>query len=168
MGGGFWGIEDRSDTIYGAIQPLVKGTGDIAQPALQIVDGGLALLAGDLTLSAFEDELSTQWPASLSGNERAFRVLSAFWRIMQQAGEKFGADLILADHGPNLGAINRVGLISADYVVIPLSPDLYSLQGLRNLGPTFSEVAGSGRTASIVSRVWISNCLKAACKRSGT
>lgn len=40
------------------------------------------------------------------------------------------------DLGPNLGAINRAALIAADYVVIPLSPDLFSLQGLRNLGPT--------------------------------
>jgi len=37
--------------------------------------------------------------------------------------------------GPNLGAINRSAIIAADYVVIPLAPDLYSLQGLRNLGP---------------------------------
>jgi len=133
-----WGGGPKdSVTIYQAIRPLVRGTGDIARPVLQIVNDDLALLAGDLTLSAFEDELSTQWPASLSGNERAFRVLSALWRIMQQAGKEFSADLILADLGPNLGSINRVGLISADYVVIPLSPDLYSLQGLRNLGPTF-------------------------------
>ena len=40
------------------------------------------------------------------------------------------------DLGPNLGAINRAALISANYVVVPLSPDLFSLQGLRNLGPT--------------------------------
>ena len=31
------------------------------------------------------------------------------------------------------------GLIAADFVVIPLSPDLFSLQGLRNLGPTFRD-----------------------------
>lgn len=44
--------------------------------------------------------------------------------------------MVLIDVGPNLGAINRSALISADYVVIPLAPDLFSLQGLRNLGPT--------------------------------
>src|SRR5262249_19545549 len=38
--------------------------------------------------------------------------------------------------GPNLGAINRAALVSADHVVIPLAADLFSLQGLRNLGPT--------------------------------
>ena len=54
---------------------------------------------------------------------------------MQQAGEKHGADVILIDLGPNLGAINRAALIASDFVVIPLGPDLFSLQGLRNLGP---------------------------------
>ena len=36
----------------------------------------------------------------------------------------------------NLGAINCSALIGSDYVVIPLAADLFSIQGLRNLGPT--------------------------------
>ena len=47
--------------------------------------------------------------------------------------------MILVDLGPNLGSINRAALIAADYVVIPLAPDLFSLQGLRNLGPAFEK-----------------------------
>ncbi|MBF0439129.1 MAG: ParA family protein, partial [Magnetococcales bacterium] len=43
------------------------------------------------------------------------------------------------DLGPNLGAINRAAMIASDFVVIPLGPDLYSLQGLRNLGPTLTQ-----------------------------
>jgi cellulose biosynthesis protein BcsQ len=43
--------------------------------------------------------------------------------------------VILVDLGPNLGAINRAALVAADYVVIPLGPDLFSLQGMQNLGP---------------------------------
>lgn len=43
---------------------------------------------------------------------------------------------MLLDIGPNLGAINRAVLTAAQYVVVPLVPDLFSLQGLRNLGPT--------------------------------
>lgn len=37
--------------------------------------------------------------------------------------------------GPNLGAINRAALLSADFLLVPLAADLFSLQGLRNLGP---------------------------------
>jgi hypothetical protein len=46
------------------------------------------------------------------------------------------AEIILMDLGPNLGALNRAALIAADYITVPLAPDLFSLQGLRNLGPT--------------------------------
>ena len=41
--------------------------------------------------------------------------------------------------GPNLGAINRSAIIAADFVVFPLAPELFSLQGLRNLGPTLRD-----------------------------
>lgn len=139
-----WPEGKHPATIFGCIQPLLHGTGDIAFPHVvdvtefqpQLFSGPIALLAGDLLLSSFEDELSDVWPKCLDGQERAFRVMSAFWRIMQNAAARHNADIILMDLGPNLGAINRSALISADYVVVPLSPDIFSLQGLRNLGPT--------------------------------
>ena len=46
---------------------------------------------------------------------------------------------MLIDVGPNLGAINRAAIIAADFVVFPLAPDLFSLQALRNVGPTLRE-----------------------------
>jgi chromosome partitioning protein len=137
-----WPDRDHRNTIFGCVQPLMRGIGDIAAPHLEYVDdplallGQLALLVGDLSLSGFEDELSAMWPECLDRKERAFRVISAFWRILQRASAIHKAAVILMDLGPNLGAINRTALIAADYVVVPLSPDLFSLQGLRNLGPT--------------------------------
>jgi len=134
-----WGDGAHELTVYRSILPLVRGTGDIEQPHPVSASGGPAVLPGDLSLSAFEDELSSQWPFALSGNERAFRVLSALWRVMQLAAQRSKSQVILMDLGPNLGSINRAGLIAADYVVVPLSPDLFSLQGLRNLGPAFEK-----------------------------
>lgn len=128
----------QATTVYGCLRPLASGAGDIASAKLQpIIPDRLFLLVGDMHLSAFEDELSEQWPKCLDRKERAFRVISSFWRIMQTSAEHEVADVVLMDLGPNLGAINRAALVSSDYVVIPLSPDLYSLQGLHNLGPTF-------------------------------
>ncbi|NES21857.1 MAG: AAA family ATPase [Symploca sp. SIO3E6] len=136
-----WLDGNRPKTIFGCVQPLIKGIGDIAEPHLEYVEDflsneNLALLVGDLSLSGFEDQLSEVWPKCMDGDERAFRVISAFWRVMQKTAVVHQADLILVDLGPNLGAINRAALIAADYVVMPLSPDLFSLQGLQNLGPT--------------------------------
>jgi len=122
-------------TIFGAIQPLKQGTGDIADPHVEIATERLGLILGDMSLSTFEDDLSEVWPKCLGGDARAFRIMSAFWRLVQKAGQSHDADVILIDLGPNLGAINRAALIASDFVVIPLGPDLFSLQGLRNLGP---------------------------------
>lgn len=124
-------------TIFGAIQPLKQGTGDIADPHVESITDRLGLVLGDMSLSTFEDDLSDAWPKCLSEDQpRAFRIMSAFWRLVQKAGQKRRADVIFIDLGPNLGAINRAALIASDFVVIPLGPDLFSLQGLRNLGPS--------------------------------
>lgn len=123
-------------TLYGAVQPLVEGTGDIKPARLRVVADRLALICGDLLLSTFEDQLAESWPKCLSGDKRAFRVTTAFWRVIQESAQAREADIAVVDLGPNLGSINRAALIASDYVIIPLAPDLFSLQGLRNLGPT--------------------------------
>jgi cellulose biosynthesis protein BcsQ len=134
-----WPENQSPATIFGAVKPLKRGVGDIADPQLETIGDRLALIPGDMALSGFEDELSQVWPKCLDRDERSFRVVSAFWRVMQRGADVFDADAILIDLGPNLGAINRAALIASDFVVIPLSPDLFSLQGLRNLGPTLRE-----------------------------
>jgi chromosome partitioning protein len=131
-----WPDRFHPTTIFGAVEPLLRGTGDIVdKPYVEGVSGGLGLVPGDLALAQFEDELSQQWPRCLDGQERAFRVMSAFWRVLQRAASTHGAEFVLIDLGPNLGAINRAALVASDYLAIPLVPDLFSLQGLKNLGP---------------------------------
>ncbi|MBI5561578.1 MAG: ParA family protein [Deltaproteobacteria bacterium] len=85
-----------------------------------------------------------KWPKSMNDRNqyRPFRIITAFWQIMQMAAEQVGADIIFVDIGPNLGAINRSVLIASDYVAIPLGADLFSLQGLKNLGPTLRNWRG--------------------------
>ncbi len=138
-----WPETGTGPTIWGNIEPLHKGRppGDITPANLLLVDklpdvpGELALIPGDLGLSSFEDDLSSEWPKCLDGQERSFRVISAFGRLLQDAASRHRADVVLVDVGPNLGAINRSALVASDFVVVPLAPDLFSLQGLRNLGP---------------------------------
>ena len=131
-----WPENGERPTVYGALRPLLEGTGDVAVPRVVEPEPGLGLVVGDLLLATAEDELSSLWPACLDRKPRAFRVLSALARILRQGAAEIDAKVILVDVGPNLGAFNRAALVTADSVVVPLAPDLYSLQGLRNLGPT--------------------------------
>ncbi|MBI4569538.1 MAG: AAA family ATPase [Planctomycetes bacterium] len=126
---------ERALTVFSAVRDLKRGTGDVKEPHVENIANRLGLIAGDMGLSTFEDQLSENWPKCLDGDERAFRVTSAFYRVVQLAGAKQESDVIVVDLGPNLGAINRAALIASDFVVIPLGPDLFSLQGLENLGP---------------------------------
>ena len=135
----FWEDENKK-TIDEDISPLFGGTGDIsAKPHIEKIEERIGLLVGDLRLSKREDELSAQWPLCLGSKERAFRVTTAFSRLINHAHKEFEADIALIDVGPTLGAINRAALLASDYVVIPLAPDLFSRQGLRNVGPTLIE-----------------------------
>lgn len=126
-------------TVYQCIRPLTE-MGDLLPPQTQRINSRLHLVPGDLALSGFEDALSQQWPSAFGANPlRPFRLLTAFWHTAQAAAQQNSADIILADVGPNLGAINRSAMIGTDYVVVPLAADLFSLQGLRNLGPTLQQ-----------------------------
>ena len=80
-----WPDDRHRNTIFGALQPLLEGTGDIADPHVEEVDANIGLLVGDLALSGSEDELNSQWPDALDRKPRAFRVLSAFWRASSNA-----------------------------------------------------------------------------------
>jgi ATP-dependent DNA helicase RecG len=135
-----WQDKESTSTIYQAVKPLIS-VKDLKEPNLKEVLPNLYLLPGDVGLSSYEEVLSEVWPSSMGETSlyRPMRILSSFWQVMQLAAQKVDADIILVDIGPNLGAINRSVLISTDYVMIPLGADLFSLQGLRNLGPMLKD-----------------------------
>lgn len=133
-----WPDDEHPETVFGAIRPILRGVGDISCPHVERIDQHLGLIPGDLGLSRFEDKLSEAWPRCHNRDESAFRTMTAFHRLVQQGAES-GVELVLIDVGPNLGAINRSALIASDQVCLPLAPDLFSLQGLKNLGPTLRE-----------------------------
>ena len=132
-----WADDPEDRTIYQCVQPLTA-VGDLRQPRVHRLSETLGLIPGDLALSSFEDSLSSEWPNALGESNlyRPFRILTAFWQIMQSGAANVDATIILVDVAPNLGALNRSALIATDHVIAPLGADLFSLQGLRNLGPT--------------------------------
>jgi chromosome partitioning protein len=130
---------NQENSVIAPLTPIIRGIGDIGPTPTQKISSNLWLIPGDLNLSNFESNLSDAWGDCLDGKEPAFRVTSSLYRIIKQAADEFNVDIVLIDVGPNFGAINRAALICADAVVIPVAPDLFSIQGLRNLGPTLKK-----------------------------
>ena len=133
-----WPDDEPHKSILACIEPILEGTGDFRPVYVHKLKENLHLIAGDLGLSQFEDKLSESWPKCLAGDKAAFRAISVFYRIIRQAAEENNTRTVLIDVGPNLGTINRAALLAAEYIVTPLAPDLFSLQGLKNLGPTIN------------------------------
>jgi chromosome partitioning protein len=129
-----YGQDRNRETLISGIKPLDRGVGDIASVKIQSITSNIGLLAGDLDLSLFEDKLSASWSKCVDGDEAAFRIVSSFSRIIKNEATAFNAEYCIIDVGPNFGALNRATLIAADYVIVPMAADLFSLQGLRNLG----------------------------------
>lgn len=122
------------NSIYRQIEPVHKTTGDIRNRAATVLGSRLHIIPGDLSLSEFEDRLGDSWNSAKGGNEAALRAQSAIHRVIRQAAEKANADVVLLDLGPNLGATNRAVLGGSDYLISPVSPDLFSIRGTENLG----------------------------------
>lgn len=124
-------------TILDAITPIVNG--DPAIPVhIEQINDNLGLILGNLALSTFEDVLSDAWLKCLDGQVYPFRITSIFKTIIDDAAKRFDAEIVLIDVGPNLGAINRAVTISSDYIIMPVASDLFSIQGIKNLGTTLS------------------------------
>ena len=125
---------DAARTIYRAVQPLAR-EGDIEALVPTTFGDRLALIPGDIGLSAFEGCLSESWIECLGQERRPFAVVTALYRVLRDVAATTRADVVLVDVGPALGAINRAALLAADHVVVPVGADPFALHGLRHLGP---------------------------------
>lgn len=135
-----WEADKPGETVKNCLDLVRRGKGDIVPPQLRNVADGLWLLPGHLELSRFEQTLAEGFAKTLGvDNERALDLTTALDLLSNLAAEAVGADILLVDVGPSLGALNRAALLACDHVVLPVAPDLFSLQGLRNVGPTLRE-----------------------------
>jgi cellulose biosynthesis protein BcsQ len=128
-----------TETLYGVVAPIIAGADGMAVPHREPIAPRLELLVGDLAIAGLDDELSTQWMRCLDRPASGFRASSAFQVGIQRAAEDARADVVLVDLGPSLGAIHRAALLACHHVIVPVAPDLFSLQGLRLLGASVSQ-----------------------------
>jgi cellulose biosynthesis protein BcsQ len=127
----------------------VSGAGDVAAPdALEVREDHVWILPGDISLSSFEEILPSSWTESLAGTERGFRITSAPYRLWTDLGTGLEVDYVLLDLGPNVGPMNRSVLIGADYLIVPMASDLFSLRALPSVGQSLNTWIDQWATAT--------------------
>ena len=123
-------------TVHRALRTLLNSSGEPDLPTLIEFSPGIDLLPGDAALGEVEDELAAQWLQRHDPSAPTLGTLGRIRRMLERTAEEYEASLVLLDVGPNLGALNRATLMTADDVVVPLATDVSSLHGLRSFGPT--------------------------------
>ena len=111
---------EKSATIYDVLRGDIKTNFAIQYGA--IVD----TISANILLSSIEMEFT--------GKGREFLLKNALQSI------KDNYDYILIDSPPGLGALTVNALVAADYLILPMLPDIFSLQGITQVYETVNHV----------------------------
>lgn len=132
-----YGTLSATGTIYDVIHPLSIGKGYSHKLPIRKTDHfGFDVIVGDPRLALKEDLLAQDWRDAKAGGTRGLRTTFLFSDLIGRAAANY--DYIFFDMGPSLGAINRSILLSADFFLVPMSIDIFSLWAIRNIGSALS------------------------------
>ncbi|GAA1200217.1 ParA family protein [Pseudonocardia alaniniphila] len=138
--GGMQDLEDFYETqgernIRSALQPVFE-----SRPrSLQGVDclhvagcDGLYLLPGHIQLAEYEVQLGIA--QELSGSIQALsNIPGSFSFLFRETAARMSADYVLVDLSPGLGSINQNLVATSDYLIVPTTPDIFSVMAVDSL-----------------------------------
>jgi hypothetical protein len=108
---------------------------------------GLYLLPGHLQVGEYEVSLSVA--QELSGSLLPLKnIPGAVNYLLRTTAKAIGADYILVDMSPSLGALNQNIVATSDLVFVPTSPDFYTIMALRSLARVLPRWQRWARAAS--------------------
>nr|WP_163502602.1 AAA family ATPase [Halomonas socia] len=126
-------------SIHYLLKPIEDGESEekeLSEPVS--LRSNLDLIPGRLTLHLFENKLAKHWSEAFLGEPQAIRIVTSVRKICEDYSKKLGYDITLIDTSPSLGSLNKVIISSADSIIIPCAPDMFSDYGIRNIGNALS------------------------------
>ncbi|ELI5395236.1 AAA family ATPase [Vibrio parahaemolyticus] len=125
-------LKDEHYSVDAFYEPIRRGRGYPTQVPTVVTSQrfSIDLIVGDPKLSIREDLLATDWAATRNGDPRGFQTTYAFKELVSRFDTY---DYVLIDMGPSLGALNRSVLLAADYFLMPLSVDIFSMMAVENI-----------------------------------
>jgi chromosome partitioning protein len=135
-------FSESEKTIYNVLKGVIEGGSDINFDVKFLsvkADPNLLLLKGDINLSAYEGLLVSAYGQAAAGQQIGYFQTSAIDRFLREKGLSEQIDIFVIDTSPSLGLLNQMILLSADYFVVPMMPDAFSVQGIENLGIVYEK-----------------------------
>lgn len=108
---------------------------------------GLFLIPGHVGLAEYEVSLGIA--QQLSESVQALKNLpGSFNYLFEVTAEKYKADYVLVDLSPGLGSINQNLVATADFFIVPASPDVFSVMAVDSLSRVIPRWVSWARNAS--------------------
>lgn len=133
--GTFKNMLQKHRSVHFTLKPTEDGTAelDTLPPPLRLKDN-VHIIPGRLSLHLFEAKIGERWSGIYQGDPLSIRTGTRVRALAHEYAKIYGYDIIILDTSPSLGALNRHLLSLADGFIIPCSPDLFSVYGIRNIG----------------------------------
>lgn len=141
---------ENPNNIYGCLLPAYKSQPKLIEAAdCHRINENLYLLPGNLDFTENEVQLgiAMQLSNALSSMQNLPGALNY---LINKTCEKYNVDYVLFDMNPSLSAINQDVFMTADYFIVPTSPDYFSIMAIRSLSrilPSWERWAVEGRKA---------------------
>lgn len=125
-------MDEKHYSVDAFYEPIRRGRGYPAEvpSVVRSERFSVDLIVGDPKLSIREDLIATDWASTRNGDPRGFQTTYAFKELVSRFDNY---DYVLIDMGPSLGALNRSVLLAADYFLMPLSVDIFSMMAVENI-----------------------------------
>lgn len=131
----YWNYPGDTQTILEIVNPIIDDETSIGFSNDNIFKEGnrfgVDIIMGHPRLSSIEDRLGEAWVKVQGGEIGALRRTNWCKDLISRLRDYY--DYIIIDLGPSLGALNRSALIASDYFVSPMSIDIFSIIGLKNI-----------------------------------
>jgi cellulose biosynthesis protein BcsQ len=135
----FADFQAQPRSIHFDLKPTEDGTAELETlPRPITLKPNVDLIPGRLTLHLFEAKIGERWSGIYQGDPLSIRTGTKVRTLAYEYAEKYGYEIVIFDTSPSLGALNRNLLSLADGFLIPCSPDLFSVYGIRNIGSALS------------------------------
>lgn len=126
-------------SVHFSLKPTEDGTAELPNlPPPVALNNNVHLIPGRLTLHLYEAKISERWSGIYQGDPLAIRTGTRVRQLAYEYARLYGYEIVVFDTSPSLGALNRHLLTLADGFLIPCSPDLFSVYGVRNIGAALS------------------------------
>lgn len=128
--------------ISDILKGVVEGGNDVdmaIKPTAINCYPSIGLVPGSPDIVQYENLLIAAIGQAAGGQRIGYFTTSAINRYLRNLGMSDEIDIFVIDTSPTFGLLNRVILLGADYFVVPLMPDAFSVQGIQNLGSIFAQ-----------------------------